>query len=345
MNRHFVSFTASLSLAAMLLCVPYASAQLAGYDLLQTTSDASIDLSPRPSPGFPGISGLTPSTIPLRGVPICACTGAADTIMHRGDRVLPSGTAALTVVALFLKNSGRVTLGKTEVDVYITVNNSSGMIGHDTVPQPDRLAPSTGTLTIRTDGTFDSAFTVNADVIVVAAGADVRNPATTVLAHRAGPAVHLGAPGSTWSATPPPDYPKCFFPANGFYPGGPVPETDPTNPLHRHPVAPSSPVTATLTVTPTTYTGHCPAPTFHFAGTITAPAGMTGTYEIIRNDGGHSGTPQTFSGPSTSVTNEWTGLSLGPTDPNPYHGWVAIRILTPGVVESNHATFILTCTP
>jgi hypothetical protein len=333
MKRSFVCSIAIVFAAALFFCPRFATAQQAGYDLLQTGTGASIDFT------HAGIAGLSPLIIPLRGVPICVCTGASDTIMHRGDRQ-PNGIADLTVVALFLKNADRVVFEKTPVDVYITVNNSSGMIGHNTVPQLDSLPPSTGTLNIHTDGTFDSAFTVIADVIVVPAGADPRNPATHVLAHHEAPPVHLGATGSPWSATPPPDYPECFFPANGFYPAGPVPETDPTNPSHRHPVAPSSPVTATFTATPAEATGSCPVH-IHFTGSITSPPGVSGTYRITRSDGAIA--PVHSFGPGTTpVTDDW---QLGGTGLTTYTGWEAIRILTPGVVESNHANFTMHCTP
>jgi hypothetical protein len=318
-----------------LFCVPFLSAQQAGYDLLQTGSDASIEL-----PSRAGSPGFTPATIPLKGVPICACTGASDTIMHRGDR-RPDGTADLTVVALLLKNRGSVLYGKTPVDVYITVNNSNGVIGHNTVPQPDPLTPSTGTLNIHTDHTFDSDFTVHADVIVVAVGADVRNPATPVIVHHAAPAVHLGAHGSPWSPTQPPGYPECFFPGNGFYPGGPVPETDPTNPAHRHPVTPSSPIQLTLTASPASATGHCPLHIL-FAGTITAPPGVSGTYRFLRSDGGIDTAHRTFGPGTTSVSTDWT---LGGASLTSYSGWQAIEILTPGPLQSNHATFTMHCTP
>lgn len=329
--RPLVSWFGGVCVSALFLCLPFASAQQAGYDLLKTGTDASIEL-----PSRLGAPALSPATIPLQGVPICACIGATDTIMHRGDRH-PDGTADLTVVALFLKNSGAVHLGKTPVDVYITVNNSNGVIGHNTVPQPDSLTPSTGTLNIHTDNTFDSDFTVHADVIVVAAGADVRNPATPVLHHGAAPPVHLGAHGSPWSATPPPGYPECFFPGNGFFPGGPVPETDPTNPSHRHPVTPSSPITITFNATPTSYSGHCPAH-IHFSGEIVSPPGVSGTYTFVRSDGGSD--PVYHFGPgSTPVTYDWDiGTPFAPP-------WVAVKILTPGPLESNHATFTVHCTP
>lgn len=205
-----------------------APAQQAGYDLLQTPPGASI-----------GVPGISPSTLTLQGVPICACTGQADTIMHRTAAGL-GGHADLTVVALFLKNSVPVTRGGTNVDVYVTVNNSDGVIGQEVLPQPDALPPSTGSLTIRANGTFDSSFTVHADIIIVPAGADVRNPATH-LAHMPAPPVTLAASNNVWSALPPAGYPPdCFFPANGFYPGGPVPETAPSGP-HQHPVVPPPP--------------------------------------------------------------------------------------------------------
>jgi hypothetical protein len=220
--RRFAVICAAVALFAY---APFAPAQQAGYDLLQTPGGAQI-----------GVPGVSPSTVPLQGVPICNCTGQADTIMHR-TQADPSGHATLTVVALFLKNSVPVTHNGQPADVYITVNNSNGVIGQNVLPQPDALPASTGTLTIRSNGTFDSSFTVHSDVIIVAQGADVRNPATHI-AHMAAPPVTLGANNNVWSSLPPAGYPpECYFPANGFYPGGPVPEQAPTGP-HQHPVVP-----------------------------------------------------------------------------------------------------------
>ncbi len=248
------NFAVVLAVVVLCACAPLVLAQSAGYDLLQTTIQperiavlpppggppAGYDLLQTPPGGAAiGVTGVSPSTVSLEGVPICPCTGQTDTIMHRTADV--GGHANLTVVALFLKNSVPVTRGGSPVDVYVTINNSDGVIGQNTLPQPDALTPSTGTLTIRNDGTFDSAFTVHADIIIVAHGADVRNPATH-LAHMAAPPVSLSANNNVWSAVPPVGYPEpeCFFPANGFYPGGPVPETAPTGP-HQHPVVPSGP--------------------------------------------------------------------------------------------------------
>src|SRR5262249_34151772 len=90
---------------ALFLGLPFASAQQAGYDLMKTDPTPSIELPTRA-----GAPAFSPSTIPLQGVPICVCTGASDTVMHRGDR-RPDGTADLTVFALFLKNRSAVFLG------------------------------------------------------------------------------------------------------------------------------------------------------------------------------------------------------------------------------------------
>jgi hypothetical protein len=220
---------AAAAVALLLVCPIAASAQKSGYDLLQTGPGAVIDLSKVP--------GFSPVKIPLKGVPICVCTGATDTIMHRTKDVPAGGGAVpLSVVALFLKNSGAVTFNGKPVDVYITVNRSNGVIGQNVLPQPDPLPESTGTVTVNTNGTFSSSIHVFPDVIVVPAGAAVTNPANH-LSHKPGPDVNLTSSGSLWSSTPPAGYPTaCFYPGNGFYPRGPIPETAPS---HAHPVAPT----------------------------------------------------------------------------------------------------------
>lgn len=247
------------ALVATLLfaCALAASAQKAGYDLLQTPPQgAAIDLSkvvcPPGSPpqchAYPGIP-VQPQKIPLQGVPICACTGATDTIMHRTKDAV-AGKVPVSVVALFLKNSGPVTLNGAPVDVYITVNHSDGVIGQKVLPQPDPLPESTGQLTVHANGTFDSSIHVIADVIVVAKGAGANAPPKL---HQRAPDVDLTSAGSPWSATPPAGYPaECFFPANGFYPGGSVAETAPS---HSHPVVPAADHTG-FTAQPS-YAGNC----------------------------------------------------------------------------------------
>jgi hypothetical protein len=198
------------------------SAQSAGYDLLQTGSGASIDLS---SAGLGNVS--------LQGVPIQSSTGSTDTIIHRTQNI-PSGggSSALDLTALFMKSTSSVTYQGQQVDVYVTRNNSGGTISTSVLPQPDSVSASSGSVTVRSDGTFDSSITVNADVIFVRAGTSVTNSSNYV-GHQAAPAVALTSSGSSWSSTPPAGYPSSSsFPSGGFYP----------RPVHTgaHPVVPSS---------------------------------------------------------------------------------------------------------
>ena len=206
---------------AVLVCALPAAAQTAGYDLLQTGSGASIDLS-----------SLGLGTVPLQGVPIQSSTGSTDTIMHRTQDIVGGGTTPLNVTALFMKSTSSVTFSGQQVDVYVTLNNSAGAISTSVLPQPDTLTASSGSLTARTDGTFDSSITVNADVIFVKAGTSVTNSANYV-GHKPASSITLTSSGSTWSSTPPAGYPSSStFPSGGFYP----------KPVHNgpHPVVPST---------------------------------------------------------------------------------------------------------
>lgn len=207
----------------VLLCaLTTASAQTAGYDLLQTGSGASIDLS---SVGL--------GNVPLQGVPIQTATGNTDTIMRRTQDVPQGGgQVPLEVTALFMKSQSSVTFNNQPVDVYVTLNNSAGKLSTSVLPQPDSLSPSTGTVTVRTDGTFDSSFSVHADVIFVKAGTSVTNSANYV-GHQAASAISLSSTNSTYTTSPPSGYPSSTtFPSGGFYP----------KPVHNgpHPVVPAS---------------------------------------------------------------------------------------------------------
>lgn len=198
-----------LPLLLLVLCFSMPGlAQSAGYDLLQTGTGTFVDLS-----------SLGLGHVPLQGVPIEACTGNTDTIMHRTQNVPPGGgTVPLVVTALFMKSTNPVTFHGQPVDVYVTINNSGGIISTSVLPQPDALALSAGTITVRTNGTFDSSFTVNADIIFVKAGTSVTNSANWI-AHQAAPAQTISSVNSTWSSTPPAGYPSCAaFPSGGFYP-------------------------------------------------------------------------------------------------------------------------------
>jgi hypothetical protein len=244
MNRDFVRILVVAFASALFFCLSPVLAQQAGYDLLQTGSGASINLS--------SVPGISPSIVPLEGVPICTCAGNTDTIMYRTQavpKIVPPAGAKihLVVFALFLRNGAPVMRNNQPVDVYITVNNSSGDLSQQDVPQPDGLPASTGSLTVHsnaahTSGTFDSKIQVIPDVIIVPQGANVRTlPVAGYLYHAQGPTVNLQSSGSPWISTPPAGYPLPCFPANGFYPGGSVPEQDPTNANHKHPVGPGGP--------------------------------------------------------------------------------------------------------
>jgi hypothetical protein len=211
-----------IALAGLLLCISLPSvAQSAGYDLLQTGSGASIDLS---SVGL--------GVVPLSGVPIQGSLGNTDTIMHRPQNVpTGGGTVPVNVTALFLKSTNPVTYNGQSTDVYVTINNSNGSISTSVLPQPDSLSASSGTVTVRTDGTFDSSFSVNADVIFVKAGTSVTNSSNWT-GHQPASGISLSSTNSTWSSTAPSGYPSSSsFPSGGFYP----------KPVHTgpHPVVPA----------------------------------------------------------------------------------------------------------
>src|SRR6476646_2136766 len=222
-----------VSFAVLLVGAMPLSGQSAGYDLLQTGSGASVDLS---SVGLGNVA--------LQGVPIQSSTGSTDTIMHRTQDVIGGGTTPVNVTALFMKSTSSKTFQGQQVDVYVTLNNSGGAISTSVLPQPDSLSASTGSVTVRTDGTFDSSITVNADVIFVRAGTSVTDSANYV-GHQPASSITLTSSGSSWSSTPPAGYPSSStFPSGGFYP----------RPVHNgpHPVVPSTCNTTTGTTGATT---------------------------------------------------------------------------------------------
>ncbi len=197
------------------------SAQTAGYDLFQTSAGTFVDLS-----------AFNLGNVRLKGVPIQPCTGNTDTIMHRTSDVPGSGSTPVEVTALFMESANPVTVNGQQIDLYFTINNSGGTISTNVLPQPDALPRSTGTVTIRADGTFDSKITVNADLIGVPAGASVTNPANWV-SHTPAPSITLTSSASPWHSSPPAGYPSCApFPSGGFFPF----------PVHNgpHPVTPST---------------------------------------------------------------------------------------------------------
>jgi len=213
-----------LSLAVLSLSALPLSAQInPGYDLLQTGSGASVDLS-----------SLSLGTVQLHGNPWDTSLGNTDTIMNRTDTI-PSGggTSNVNVTALFMKSNNSVTYMGQSVDVYVTLNNSGGKIATTTLPQPDTLSASTGSINVSSSGTFNYSITVNADLIFVKAGTSVTNSANYV-DHRAASSITLTSSGSSWSSSAPAGYPSsATFPSGGgFYPR-PAPNAS-------HPVVPAS---------------------------------------------------------------------------------------------------------
>src|SRR5581483_2630957 len=170
-HKHTKSMLPLLAVMALLvICFVPASAQIsAGYDLFQTGSGASVDLT---SIGLGKVS--------LQSFPIQSSLGNTDTIMHRTkDIPATGGSSPVEVTALFMKSANSVTYSGQSVDVYVTLNNSAGAIPTTTLPQPDATS-SSGSVTVRSDNTFDSSITVNADVILVKAGTSVTNSANYV---------------------------------------------------------------------------------------------------------------------------------------------------------------------
>lgn len=203
------------------------AAPVAGYDLLTTGDGASVDLT-----------SIGLGVVPLQGVPIEAALGQTDTIMHRPGNTTYGTAQSLLVTALFMKSVNSVEFQGQLADVYVTLNNSAGVIPTTVVPQPDTLNASGGTITVNggqnTGGTFNATFVMNADVIFVHAGTSVTNPANYI-AHQAAPQVSFSPATSSWSTAAQAGYPSSTtFPPGGFYPimvahtNGPHPVTPAT---------------------------------------------------------------------------------------------------------------------
>jgi hypothetical protein len=201
--------TAISTIAVLCLCstLTFAQAPVAGYDLLETGSGASVDLT-----------SIGLGVVPLQGVAIESSLGDTDTIMHRPGNTTFGQAQTLLVTALFMKSTNSVVFDGQSADVYVTLNNSAGVIPTTVLPQPDSLNASGGTITINSGGSFTSNFVMNADVIFVHAGTSVTNPANYI-AHQPAPQVAFTPAASSWSATGPGGYPSSTtFPSGGFYP-------------------------------------------------------------------------------------------------------------------------------
>ena len=216
----FVTLTALL-----LACCGLAAAQCAGnsnpggYDLLQTSAGTQDDLS-----------SIGLGVVSFSGSPLNGQVGTTDTIVCRitalPNPIPPSG-AVLSNQIVALQLSGDSTYHGQAVTVWATINQTQDANGVYAIPlsqlpQPDALNASTGSMTVFSNGTFDTTkLNVQADLIVVPRGQPVT---ATPIFTTPMPADSISASGSTWTTTPPAGYPNSTtFPSGGFYvnqPGG-----------------------------------------------------------------------------------------------------------------------------
>ena len=278
-----------LRLAAIMIvvltCAVIGSAQNSGYDLFQTGSGASVDLSSM-GLGVVNLQGV-PLSVPNNNV------GNTDTIMYRSQNFpAGGGSVPVSVWALSMKSVSPVTYSGQSADVWVTINNSGGAISSSSLPQPDALSPSTGTITnYPSRGTYDSSITVNADIIFVKAGGSPSD-STAVLGSGAAPAITLSQTGSSYTTTAPSGYPVQKTPtttaaattttvsldSGGFFPKPVHVGPHPVVPAQVQPVAKCQTPTASATVTPSGKSGTSGAKAK--SGTSnTATANMTICYE------------------------------------------------------------------
>lgn len=191
--------------ALVLACAALTSAQTTmSNDLLQTGNGT----------GQEDLSSLGLGTVAFKGVPLSSDTGPADTIVQHAAIPSGGGTVNIQVIALHLMNSGTVLCNNPtscgsyygqSVEVHATINVASATNGNITLPQPDTLDPSVGTMTVFSDLSFNSSFsTIEADIIVVPPGAGVNG--TSIFTSK-GPAAAMSASGGTMSMNPPAYYP------------------------------------------------------------------------------------------------------------------------------------------
>lgn len=236
-----------------------------GFDLLESVSGTQVDL--------PGIG-----IVPLRG--LAFGPGSTDTIVLRKSGIDPfavgdSGSVPIEIVALSLISVNPIPVGSNSFDLHIFVNNliedipASG--GNDdgncevgetcrpaagaALPQTTNLPASTGTATIRHEGTnggtFDSFFDVFFEIRLTPVGGDIENPFAVDFGQ-----IHFQSNGGHWCHDALGGDPHdASLPAGGFYPGWDCASIDPPiehvsgNHLHRvDPALPEPPTLALLGV-------------------------------------------------------------------------------------------------
>jgi len=100
-------------------------------------------------------------------------------------------------------------------------------------------------------------------------------------------------------------------------------------------------ITATLTASPKSYSGPCPA-VIHFNGKITVTQPGRVQYKFIRSDGA-SAPVKTLSFNSAGSKTVGTTWTLGGPGLPSYAGWQAIQVVHPYPVKSNKAHFKMSC--
>jgi hypothetical protein len=152
-----------------------------GFDLFLTGPSTLTLHPPQPCVGS--------CTLIFQGLPIGP--GNTDTIAQRTGSLGDGATGAIPsqLIALSLESTSPVDLGGSFFDVFVTLNAISSGTSNAPAGPPvyDALAPSIGTTTVLTNngtggGTFDAAYTVNADVILTAPGGNPSDP-IQVVAH------------------------------------------------------------------------------------------------------------------------------------------------------------------
>jgi hypothetical protein len=100
-------------------------------------------------------------------------------------------------------------------------------------------------------------------------------------------------------------------------------------------------ITATLGVSPASYSGNCPA-LISFRGHITVNKPTTIQYKFIRSDNAQAPV-QTLNFPKAGTQEVTTTWQLGGPGLPTYSGWEAIQVISPVSVQSNKAEFRIRC--
>jgi len=217
-------FVAVVALATV--CSGIAAAQCAG-----NVNPGGFDLLQTPSGSTDNLSSIGLGTVTFQGValPSVVQAGSADTVVCRISPLtypIPSGgeTLNIQIVALLLQSVGTVICNNSlcgsysgqAVTVYAAINQTNGVIPLNQLPQPDYLTPSTGSMTVYSNSTFNTnGTTVQADLIVVPPGGAVTS---TPIFTTPMPSDSISASGSSWTTTAPAGYPTPpSFPPGGFY--------------------------------------------------------------------------------------------------------------------------------